>query len=89
MCCAAAAPVAVSGALRSRPNHETRRLRYDACGSLRWSKNVMITCFIRCEIDPFKVSAFDEYARNWGQAISRCGAGLTGYFSLHEGSSTS
>ncbi len=48
----------------------------------------MITCFIRYEIDPFKVSAFDEYARNWGQAIPRCGADLIGYYSPHEGSST-
>jgi hypothetical protein len=48
----------------------------------------MIACFIRYEIDPFKVSAFDEYARNWGQAIPRCGADLIGYFSPHEGSST-
>ncbi len=48
----------------------------------------MITCFIRYEIDPFKVSAFDEYAHNWGQAIPRCGADLIGYFSPHEGSST-
>ena len=48
----------------------------------------MITCFIRYEIDPLKVSAFDEYARNWGQAIPRCGADLIGYFSPHEGSST-
>ncbi|MEZ0168277.1 NIPSNAP family protein [Microvirga sp. TS319] len=48
----------------------------------------MITCFIRYEIDPFKVGAFDEYARNWGQAIPRCGADLIGYYSPHEGSST-
>jgi hypothetical protein len=48
----------------------------------------MITCFIRYEIDPFKVEAFNEYARNWGQAIPRCGADLIGYFSPHEGSST-
>jgi hypothetical protein len=48
----------------------------------------MITCFIRYEIDPFKREAFDEYARNWGQAIPRCGADLVGYFSPHEGSST-
>lgn len=48
----------------------------------------MITCFIRYEIDPFKVSAFEEYARNWGQAIPRCGADLVGYFAPHEGSST-
>ena len=48
----------------------------------------MITCFIRYEIDPFKVTAFEEYARNWGQAIPRCGANLVGYFAPHEGSST-
>ena len=48
----------------------------------------MITCFIRYEIDPFKQAAFEEYARNWGQAIPRCGADLIGYFAPHEGSST-
>jgi hypothetical protein len=48
----------------------------------------MITCFIRYEIDPFKVAAFEDYARNWGQAIPRCGADLIGYFAPHEGSST-
>jgi hypothetical protein len=48
----------------------------------------VITCFIRYEIDPFKVEAFNEYARNWGEAIPRCGADLIGYFGPHEGSST-
>ncbi len=48
----------------------------------------MITCFIRYQIDPFKADAFAEYARNWGQAIPRCGANLIGYFGPHEGSST-
>ena len=48
----------------------------------------MITCFIRYEIDPFKLDAFDEYARNWGEAIPRCGADLIGYFAPHEGSTT-
>ncbi|MEQ1549490.1 MAG: NIPSNAP family protein [Chakrabartia sp.] len=48
----------------------------------------MITCFIRYEIDPFKVDAFNVYARNWGEAIPRCGADLIGYFAPHEGSST-
>jgi NIPSNAP len=48
----------------------------------------MITCFIRYEIDPFKIDAFTEYARNWGQAIPRCGADLIGYYAPHEGSST-
>ena len=48
----------------------------------------MITCLIRYEIDPHKAEAFEEYARNWGQAIPRCGADLIGYFAPHEGSAT-
>ena len=48
----------------------------------------MITCFIRYEIDPFKLDAFGEYARNWGDEIPRCGADLIGYFAPHEGSAT-
>ena len=47
-----------------------------------------ITCFIRYEIDPFRKDAFGQYARNWGQAIPRCGADLIGYFAPHEGSAT-
>ncbi|MEM7508157.1 MAG: NIPSNAP family protein [Pseudomonadota bacterium] len=47
-----------------------------------------ITCFIRYEIDPFKRDAFEEYARNWGQAIPRNGADLIGYYAPHEGSAT-
>ncbi|HEX7655555.1 MAG TPA: NIPSNAP family protein [Sphingomonas sp.] len=48
----------------------------------------MLTCLIRYEIDPFKADAFAEYARNWGQAIPRCGADLIGYYAPHEGSAT-
>ena len=48
----------------------------------------MITCFIRYEIEPFKTDAFAEYARNWNQAIPRCGADLIGYYAPHEGSAT-
>jgi len=48
----------------------------------------MITCFIRYHIDPTKKDQFIQYARNWGQAIPRCGADLIGYFAPHEGSST-
>jgi hypothetical protein len=48
----------------------------------------MITCFIRYELDPFKIEAFDEYARNWGEVIPRCGADLVGYYAPHEGSAT-
>lgn len=48
----------------------------------------MLTCFIRYHIDPTKKSSFEHYARNWGEAIPRCGADLIGYFAPHEGSST-
>lgn len=48
----------------------------------------MLTCFIRYQIDPFRTDAFTWYARNWGQAIPRCGADLVGYFAPHEGSAT-
>ncbi|MDZ4691857.1 NIPSNAP family protein [Terricaulis sp.] len=49
---------------------------------------MMITCFIRYQIDPYKRSAFERYAQNWNEAIPRCGADLIGYFAPHEGSAT-
>jgi NIPSNAP len=48
----------------------------------------MITCIIRYHIDPAKKPEFEQYARNWGQAIPRLGADLIGYFAPHEGSTT-
>ena len=48
----------------------------------------MITCIIRYRIDPTKKAEFEQYARNWGQAIPRCGADLVGFFAPHEGSTT-
>lgn len=48
----------------------------------------MLTCFIRYHIDPTKGAQFEQYARNWGEAIPRCGADLIGYYAPHEGSST-
>lgn len=48
----------------------------------------MITCFIRYEIDPFNLPAFERYALTWNEAIPRCGADLIGYFAPHEGSAT-
>jgi hypothetical protein len=44
-----------------------------------------ITCFIRYQIDPFQREAFNDYARNWGRIIPRCGGHLIGYFLPHEG----
>ena len=48
----------------------------------------MLTCVIKYQIDPTQRDNFAEYARNWGQAIPRCGADLVGYYAPHEGSST-
>ncbi len=48
----------------------------------------MLACVIRYHIDPSKKAQFEEYSRNWGQAIPRCGADLIGYYAPHEGSST-
>ena len=48
----------------------------------------MLTCIIKYDIDPTKHDDFRQYARNWGQAIPRCGADLIGYFAPHEGSTT-
>ena len=48
----------------------------------------MIACFIRYEIDPYKIGQFERYARVWGEAIPACGGGLIGYFAPHEGSAT-
>ena len=31
----------------------------------------MLTCIIRYQIDPTKKAMFEQYARNWGQAIPR------------------
>lgn len=48
----------------------------------------MLTCVIRYHIDPTKKAQFEQYARNWGQAIPRNGADLIGYYAPHEGSTT-
>ena len=48
----------------------------------------MLTCFIRYHIDPTKKDQFMQYARNWGEAIPRCGGDLIGYYAPDEGSST-
>jgi NIPSNAP protein len=50
------------------------------------SPSMMITCFIRYQIDPFQRAAFQQYAENWGRIIPRCGGHLLGYFLPHEGS---
>jgi len=47
---------------------------------------MVITCFIRYQIDPFQRAAFKAYAEHWGRIIPRCGGHLVGYFLPHEGS---
>jgi hypothetical protein len=44
-----------------------------------------VTCLIRYQIDPFQRDAFEQYAKNWGTIIPRCGGNLLGYFLPHEG----
>jgi len=44
-----------------------------------------ITVFIRYEIDPFRLDAFEAYARAWLGIIPRCGGTLVGYWLPHEG----
>lgn len=48
----------------------------------------MLTCIIKYHIDPTKKTQFDQYGKNWSEAIPRCGADLIGYYSPHEGSTT-
>jgi hypothetical protein len=40
----------------------------------------MLTVCIRYTIDIQKTSDFERYARNWPEAIRRCGGELVGYF---------
>ena len=61
--------------------------------SLDWTlaakkETATLTCVIRRRSDPTKKAAFEDHARNRGQAIPRCGADLIGYLAPHEGSST-
>jgi hypothetical protein len=44
-----------------------------------------IVCFIRYDIDPFQLAAFQRYAETWSAIIPRCGGRLIGYFLPHEG----
>ena len=46
---------------------------------------MMITCFIRYQIDPSQRETFRTYAENWGRIIPRCGGHLVGYFLPYEG----
>jgi hypothetical protein len=44
-----------------------------------------ITVFIRYDVDPRRIDAFEQYARRWLEIIPRCGGDLVGYWLPHEG----
>ena len=44
----------------------------------------MITCYVRYEIDPAKLSEFEAYARMWVPLVKRFGGIHNGYFLPHE-----
>ena len=44
-----------------------------------------VTVFIRYQLDPFKRTEFEAYARRWLAIIPRCGGDLLGYWMPHEG----
>ncbi len=46
---------------------------------------MIVTCFIEYQIDPTQRDGFQQYARNWGEIIPRCGGHLIGYFLPSEG----
>jgi NIPSNAP len=47
--------------------------------------NMIVTCFIHYQIDPFQRDEFRKYAEAWGRIIPRCGGRLIGYFLPYEG----
>jgi hypothetical protein len=46
---------------------------------------LMITCYLRYEIDPFKVKEFEAYGRMWIPLVEKFGGQHHGYFLPHEG----
>jgi hypothetical protein len=57
----------------------------DAHAQTKEKKAMNVICQIRYELDPFKVSQFEEYARKWLTIIPANGGSLIGYFMPHEG----
>ena len=46
---------------------------------------MVVTCFIRYRLDPYKRDLFRRYAERWAEIIPRCGGTLVGYFVPYEG----
>lgn len=47
----------------------------------------MVTCYLRYEIDPYQLEAFEEFARRWIDPVNRSGGTHHGYFLPLEGAS--
>ncbi len=47
----------------------------------------MITCCVRYEIDPYRVEAFEAFARRWIELVRKHGGTHHGYFLPSEGAS--
>lgn len=47
----------------------------------------MITCYLKYVIDPWKLEAFEAYAKAWIPVVNRMGGSHHGYFLPHEGAS--
>jgi hypothetical protein len=47
--------------------------------------HMTVTVFIRYQLDPYRRSMFEDYARRWLSIIPKCGGDLIGYWMPHEG----
>ena len=47
----------------------------------------MVTCYLRYEIDPYQLDAFERFARRWIDLVNRSGGTHHGYFLPLEGAS--
>ena len=52
---------------------------------LYWRPTIMVTCYLRYVIDPYKVADFEAYARLWIPLVNDMGGQHHGYFLPHEG----
>jgi hypothetical protein len=48
-------------------------------------KLILITCYLRYIIDPYKLAEFEKYAKMWIPLVNRFGGIHHGYFLPHEG----
>ncbi len=45
----------------------------------------MVTCYLKYVIDPYKIEAFEQYAKMWISLVNKFGGTHHGYFLPHEG----